>query len=290
MVAALPEHFPVNLCMWCPRVMWTVTGSIRPPVPLYYPKCRAEGGGQKATWLGSPVTLLLCCLFFFPSFFFIKSPTCSCHLLASSTPFLLCRSLVYSPPIFYCSPSSLFFFCLLYIFCPCPTCLNTSPYFLSVLFDLFSLLHSSFCLVAFLILSPLLFYPCFLTFFAVAPSLCTISSAPLLFPISSFHPFFLSTCLFSFPFLSFILWHARHIFNYLGPDYMLKMWHWRGKQLLTLPKKSIGIPLTMLEGFSQSQLCLHTFRSGCPTLMLAGVSLHTPKKGSHYTCLLQMTP
>lgn len=104
--------------------------------------------------------------------------------------------------------------------------------------------------------------------------LCSISSL-LPFLISSFFHF-----LFVFsPLLSFIPWHARHVFNYEGLDYILKMRHWRANSYL-LPKWNLSASCSQCCKVSPTyRFCLRTLRSGSSTLVLAGVCLRSAGSG-----------
>lgn len=215
-------------------------------------RCRAA---QLAGWVLlslSPPSYLS--LFFVPSLPFIMSQCVSPHVLFSfmcyfSSPcflnpnflssFLVSPSFFF-PPLFF-PPLSLFVSCPLHAFRRLPAChLVSSPLVYSLWFFSSSFLPSLpfpslilSCLLSSLFL--------FLNLFSLVFSLRTISSLLLLFLITSFHLFSISFSflLVSSPFLSLIPWHVRHIFNYSGLDYMLKMRHWRANSYL-LSKENLS--------------------------------------------------
>ena len=193
-------------------------------------QCRAVDVGQNillVRFLSSLSSLVFLSLFLL--FFFFTSPSVSppvplpirSYLFPLSFGWHLIISL-FPLPSFLLPPFVFFFFFFFGSF-------SLSNLMFVLLLSSFSVFPPS-SRISFTVLSS----PCSLSSPLLLP---LISSLVSLFPCSplylfSFLSFFSSSCLFSF-----IPRHARHVFNYSGLDYTLKMWHWRATSYLLSPKE-----------------------------------------------------
>lgn len=245
-----------------------MTESIRPPASLHYPKCRAVDAGQNI-WL---VTFLSC-------------------LSLSSHPFLslLCPHLflyvsICFPSCSSCLPIRIYytFFLLFYIvaFISFPPLSSLSPLLTSPLSPQFSVLHGfllSFCLLSFL--PSHLSLPVFSMFSILFP----VASNPLL--VSSLLSFYTDLVSFAVLFLFSCPFLLLSSVSLLSPLYIciLAMYsitlglitslkcNTEGANGYLVFKGNLSASCLRYCRLSQLQFCLPAFRSGCPTLVLAGV-------------------